>query len=223
MYWGVMLFVFCSQPAILRAIHYWPEKWENPPPAMLNNLYPFLVIGFILLDLFLIYHIIRRFRLLCAATAHPYAAIDKEGLYFYHPGGKALKLLWQDIRSIDTEHVKYIYDRFDMKIIDRLGHIRYIGSDSGERESEIVDNINSLLSGGELKIQKESGKNTTYVSDVFLFFLTTLLGFALTLEEFFYNFEINNILILYRDSIFNLFVLLMFGLNLLITIFKGLK
>ena len=185
MYWGVMLFVFCSQPAILRTIHYWPEKWENPPPAMLNNLYPFLVIGFILLDLFLIYHIIRRFRLLCAATAHPYAAIDKEGLSFYHPGGKVLKLLWQDIRSIDTEHVKYIYDRFDMKIIDRLGHIRYIGSDSGERESEIVDNINSLLSGGELKIQKESGKNTTYVSDVFLFFLTTLLGFALTLEEFF--------------------------------------
>ena len=102
-----------------------------------------------------------------------------------------------------------------MKIVDRLGHIRYIGGDSGERESEIVDTINSLLSGGELKIQKESGKNTTYVSDVFLFFLNTLLGFALTLEEFFYTFEINNILILYRDSIFNLFVFLMLGLNLL--------
>jgi hypothetical protein len=50
-----------------------------------------------------------------------------------------------------------------------------------------------------------------------------LLGFTLTLEEFFYNFEINNILILYRDSIFNLFVFLMFGLNLLIPIFKGIK
>ena len=49
----------------------------------------------------------------------------------------------------------------------------------------------------------------------FYFFLNTLLGFALTLEEFFYTFEINNILILYRDSIFNLFVFLMLGLNLL--------
>jgi hypothetical protein len=214
-YWGVMLFVFCSQPATLRAIHYWPEKWEDPPPAMLNNLYPFLVIGFILLDLFLIYHIIRRFLLLCAATAHPYAAIDKEGLSFYHPGGKVLKLLWQDIRSIDTEHVKYTHDRFDMKIVDRLGHIRYIGGDSGEREPEIVDAINNLLSGGELTIQKESSKNTAYVSDVFLFFLNTLLGFTLALEEFFYTFEINNVLILYRDSIFNLFVFLMLGLNLL--------
>ena len=76
-----------------------------------------------MLDLFLIYHIIRRFRLLCAATAHPYAAIDKEGLYFYHPGGKVLKLLWQDIRSIDTEHVKYTYVKYTYVNIHMIGLI----------------------------------------------------------------------------------------------------
>ena len=181
-----MLIMLCSQPAILRSSRrYWLEEWKSPPPAILNDLYPFSLMSFILLDLYFINFAIRCCRSLYATEPYPHAVLDKEGLQFYYLEGKTLKLTWQDIRSIDTVDSKRTFYQFDIKIIDYLGYGQYINNDSGERGLEIVDYINDVLVGKTLPTLEDSGNTTILVSDIFLFCLDALFAAFLCLNSYF--------------------------------------